>query len=146
MWTSWRSRCQNRAQRAAYDAISVSGSASQMPRSPMRTQRNTYTAYSMGCAGVWGVILLLGRRRLDSQTWNMLRLVCSGWWMGWTSATIARIGYPPPEQLTSAGEKRGPSAFLVGSVRCGWESVGLLIHDHGTPHARSRPVFRCAWS
>jgi len=55
-------------------------------------QRNTYTAYSIGCAGVWGVILLLARRRLDSQTWNTLRLVCSGWWMGWTSATIARIG------------------------------------------------------
>jgi len=46
------------------------------------------------------------RRRLDSQTWNTVRLVCGGWWMGWTSATIARIGYPPPKQLTPAGEKR----------------------------------------
>jgi hypothetical protein len=73
---------------------------------PMRVRRNTYTAYSTGCAGVWGVILLLARRRLDSQTQNTLRLVCSGWWMGWTSATIARIGYPPPKQLTPAGEKR----------------------------------------
>jgi hypothetical protein len=72
----------------------------------MRTQRNTYTGYSIGCAGVWGVILLLGRRRLDSQTWNTLRLVCGGWWIGWTSATIARIGYPPPKPLTPAGEKR----------------------------------------
>ena len=72
----------------------------------MRTQRNTYTAYSIGCAGVWGVILLLGRRRLDAQSWSTLRLVCGGWWMGWTSATIARIGYPPPKQLTPAGEKR----------------------------------------
>ena len=26
--------------------------------------------------------------------------------MGWTSATIARIGYPPPKQLTPRGEKR----------------------------------------
>ena len=77
-----------------------------MSRSLMRTQRNTYTGYSIGCAGVWGVVLLLGRRRLDSQTWNMLRLVCGGWWMGWTSATIARIGFPPPKELTPAGEKR----------------------------------------
>jgi hypothetical protein len=77
-----------------------------MPRSLMRTQGNTYTAYSIGCAGVWGIILLLGRRRLDSQTGNTLRLVCGGWWMGWTSATIARIGYPPPKQLSPAGEKR----------------------------------------
>ncbi|MBV9001758.1 MAG: hypothetical protein JO304_22055 [Solirubrobacterales bacterium] len=72
----------------------------------MRTQRNTYATYSIGCAGVWSVILLLGRRRLDSQTWNTLRLVCSGWWLGWTSATIARVSYPPPKQLTPAGEKR----------------------------------------
>ena len=72
----------------------------------MRTRRDTYTAYSIGCAGVWGVILLLAQRRLDPQTRNTLRLVCSGWWMGWTSATIARIGYPPPKQLTPAAEKR----------------------------------------
>ena len=26
--------------------------------------------------------------------------------MGWTSATVARIGYPAPEPLTPAGEKR----------------------------------------
>jgi hypothetical protein len=72
----------------------------------MKLQRDTYTAYSIGCAGVWGVILLFGRRRLDPQTWNGLRLGCGAWWMGWTSATIARIGYPPAKQLTPAGEKR----------------------------------------
>jgi hypothetical protein len=71
----------------------------------MRTRRNTYTAYSIGCAGVWGVILLAGRP-LDSRTRNTLRLVCSGWWIGWTSATIARIVYPQPRQLTPASEKR----------------------------------------
>jgi hypothetical protein len=88
------------------DAISMRGSPSAMSRSSMRTETNSYTTYSIGCAGVWGVILLVGRRRLDAQTWNTLRLVCSGWWMGWTSATIARVGYPPPKQLTPAGEKR----------------------------------------
>ena len=60
-----------------------------------------------------GVILLLARRRLDSQTRNTLRLVCSGWWMGWTSATIARIGHPPPKQLTPAGEKRLRNISIV---------------------------------
>jgi hypothetical protein len=79
----------------------------------MRRQRDTYTGYSIGCAGVWGVILLLGRRRLDSQSWNRVRLVCSGWWMGWTSATIARIGYPPPKQLTPAGERRLRNISIV---------------------------------
>lgn len=67
---------------------------------------NSYTGYSIGCAAVWGVILLVGRRRLDSQTRNTLWLVCGGWWMGWASATTARIAYPPPKQLTPAGEKR----------------------------------------
>ena len=75
-----------------------------MAASPV-SKRDTYTAYSIGCAGVWGAILLVGRRRLDSQTWNTLRLVCSGWWIGWTSATIARIAYPPPKPLTPAGKK-----------------------------------------
>jgi hypothetical protein len=73
---------------------------------PMRAQLNTYTSYSIGCAGVWGAILLLAQRRLDSQTRNTLRLVCGGWWMGWTSATIARAGFPPPKPLTLAGEKK----------------------------------------
>jgi len=77
----------------------------------MRTRRHTYTAYSIGCAGVWGVILLAGRR-LDSQARKTLRLVCGGWWMGWTSATIARIVYPQPRQLTPASEKR----FRVVSI------------------------------
>ena len=73
---------------------------------PRRARLNTYTSYSIGCAGVWGAILLLAQRRLDSQTRNTLRLVCGGWWMGWTSATIARAGFPPPKPLTLAGEKR----------------------------------------
>jgi len=73
---------------------------------PKRTRRDTYTAYSIGCAGVWGVIVLLARRRLDAQNRETLRLVCGGWWMGWTSATIARIGFPPPKPLTPAGARR----------------------------------------
>jgi hypothetical protein len=72
----------------------------------MRARLNTYTSYSIGCACVWGAIVLLAQRRLDSQTRNTLRLVCGGWWMGWTSATIARAGFPPPKPLTPAGEKR----------------------------------------
>ena len=72
----------------------------------MRTRVNTYTTYSLGCAGFWGVILLFARSRLDPQSRNTLRLVCSGWWIGWTSATIARIGFPPPKPLTPTAEKR----------------------------------------
>jgi hypothetical protein len=72
----------------------------------MRPRLNPYTTYSIGCAAVWGVILLVAQRRLDAQNRNMLRLVCGGWWVGWTSATIARIGFPPPKPLTPAADKR----------------------------------------
>jgi hypothetical protein len=79
----------------------------------MRTRLNTYTTYSIGCAAVWGAILLVAERRLDAQNRNTLRLVCAGWWIGWTSATIARIGFPPPKPLTPAAEKRLRIASIV---------------------------------
>jgi hypothetical protein len=72
----------------------------------MTASRNTYTGYSVGCAGVWGMIMLLTRRRADPATAHTVRLVCGGWWMGWTSATIARAAYPPPKPLGAAAEKR----------------------------------------
>jgi hypothetical protein len=28
-----------------------------------------------------------------------------GWWSGWTSATIARVSYPPPKKLRPGTEK-----------------------------------------
>jgi hypothetical protein len=74
---------------------------------------DTYPAYSIGCAGVWGVILLVAQRRLDPQTLGRLRLVCSGWWIGWTSATIARKAFPPPKPLTPAAEKRLRAVSIV---------------------------------
>jgi hypothetical protein len=110
MCTTRRSRCQNRSARATHNEISTQASDPQTPASqphpPVGTRLNTYTSYSIGCAGVWGAILLVAERRLDAQNRNTLRLVCGGWWMGWTSATIARIGFPPPKPLTPAAEKK----------------------------------------
>ncbi|TAM91527.1 MAG: hypothetical protein EPN43_04065 [Jatrophihabitans sp.] len=74
--------------------------------SAARPAAGTYTGYSVGCAAVWAAILLLARRRLDEQARHELQIVCGGWWMGWTSATIARIGYPPPEPLTASAHRR----------------------------------------
>jgi hypothetical protein len=102
----------------------------------MRIERNTYTGYSIGCAVVWGLILLIGRRRLDSQTWSTLRLVCGGWWVGWTSATIARIGYPPPQQLSPAGEKRLRN-ISIGLVALGLGGVVRMLVGAKRPPANT---------
>jgi hypothetical protein len=103
----------------------------------MRPQRNTYAGYSIGCAGVWGAILLLGRSRLEPQGWNTLRLVCSGWWIGWTSATIARIGYPPPKQLTPAGEKRLRNISIVLVALSVAGTVRMLVTGKLPPESRA---------
>jgi hypothetical protein len=83
----------------------------------MRARADTYTGYSIGCAGVWGLILLVAQRRLDPRSLHTLRLVAGGWWTGWTSATIARIGFPPPKPLgrAAANRLRGLSLVLVAA-------------------------------
>jgi phosphatidylserine synthase len=93
---------------------------SQSRTTRIRLRLNTYTGYSICCAAVWAVILVVAERRLDSQTRNTLRLTCVGWWSGWTSATIARVSYPPPKKLKPAGEKR------LGIVSIGLIAIGLI--------------------
>ena len=56
--------------------------------------RKTYTAYSIGCAVVWAVILTVVAVVYPNRLHTFL-LVGAGWWIGWTSATIARSVYPP---------------------------------------------------
>jgi phosphatidylserine synthase len=101
----------------------------QMPRSSatgIGRRPNTYTGYSIGCAAVWAVILVVAQRRLDSQNRNMLRLVCGGWWSGWTSATIARAGYPPPQKLKPESQKKIAIVSIV-LVAVGLISVIRLL-------------------
>ena len=73
----------------------------------------TYTRYSVSCAGVWALILAAGKRWSEPGDWDRLRTTCAGWWMGWTSATIARVAYPPPKQLDPAAEKKVADASLA---------------------------------
>jgi hypothetical protein len=79
----------------------------------IRSRLNTYTGYSVGCAVVWAALLATGRRLLDTKSWDMLRLSAAGWWGGWLSATIARVGYPPPPRLTEEGQRRLEKVSLV---------------------------------
>jgi len=74
---------------------------------------NTYTGYSIGCAVVWAALLATGRGLLEAKNWERLRLGAAGWWAGWLSATIARVGYPPPRKLTEAGHRRLENVSIV---------------------------------
>ncbi|MGH2867131.1 MAG: hypothetical protein ACRDNK_06120 [Solirubrobacteraceae bacterium] len=80
-------------------------------------------AYSVGCAAVWAAILLVAQRLADSEARKAMQLFCGAWWCGWTSATIARVGYPPPKKLGPRGEK----ALQVTSVPMIALGVGSAI-------------------
>jgi len=67
----------------------------------------------VGCATVWALILAAGKRWSDQEDWDRLRTTCAGWWMGWTSATIARVAYPPPKPLDPAAERKIANASAV---------------------------------
>jgi hypothetical protein len=66
----------------------------------MRSGR-TYTGYSVGCAVTWTVILAIVAFVYPDRLHTFL-LVGGGWLIGWISATIARLVYPPPKH-------RGPA-------------------------------------
>ena len=63
----------------------------------MRDRPKTYTAYSIGCAVVWALVLAILAAAGNKETLRRILPVFGGWWMGWTSATIARYAYPPPK-------------------------------------------------
>jgi hypothetical protein len=64
----------------------------------MKQRLRTYTAYSIGCAVVWGIILIAVATAANADTTQTYLLVFCGWVIGWLSATIARVVYPPPKQ------------------------------------------------
>jgi hypothetical protein len=63
----------------------------------MKSRLNSYTAYSIGCAAVWAVILAVVSAGAGNDTRHTFLLVFLGWVVGWLSATIARAVYPPPK-------------------------------------------------
>ena len=63
----------------------------------MRKRRQSYTAYSIGCAVVWAAILGVLAAHGEREKLHKILPVFGSWWMGWTSATIARYVYPPPK-------------------------------------------------
>jgi hypothetical protein len=67
----------------------------------MRDRLRTYTAYSIGCAIVWIVLIVVGVETGKTSTRHTVLYVICGWAIGWTSATIARYVYPPPKKYRS---------------------------------------------
>ena len=67
----------------------------------MKLALKTYTAYSIGCAVVWAVILVVVVSQASKNTAHTFFLVFGGWVIGWLSATIARAVYPPPKPRRS---------------------------------------------
>lgn len=72
----------------------------------MKRRLNTYTAYTIGCALVWAIILAVVFAATSDAVKHTVVLVFGGWVIGWLSATIARRVYPPPKsrRLATAGD------------------------------------------
>jgi hypothetical protein len=69
----------------------------------MRKYANTYAGYSIACAIVWAVILGVVRACTGNATRHTFAVFFGGWAIGWLSATIARVVYPPPKRRKLAG-------------------------------------------
>lgn len=77
------------------------GAAASWDNGRMRERLRTYTAYGVGSAVVWLVVLVSAEGVEDESKRRAIRLTCAGWWLGWASATIARLVYPPPTRWRS---------------------------------------------
>ena len=87
--------------------------------------RKTYTGYSIGCAIVWAVILSVVAVVYPNRLRTFL-LIGGGWWIGWTSATIARSVYPPPKLSSPRRRLRAGDLNITANNR---ERSGLRGAD-----------------
>ena len=63
----------------------------------MGHRQGSYTSYSIACAVVWALVLVILAAAGEKEKLRKILPVFGGWWVGWTSATIARYVYPPPK-------------------------------------------------
>jgi hypothetical protein len=63
----------------------------------LRKYSRTYVGYSIACAVVWAVILTTVWTHAGDATRHTFAVFAGGWAIGWLSASIARVVYPPPK-------------------------------------------------
>ena len=71
---------------------------------------NTYTAYSIGFFAAMAVLLAIRAATVSSKTLGYIFAIFFGSVIGWTSATLARVTYPPPKKRQTAS----PTSFFQG--------------------------------
>jgi hypothetical protein len=71
---------------------------------------NTYTAYGIGFFAAWVVLLAICAATVSHKVMGYILAVFLGSVIGWTSATIARVVYPPPKKRQTAS----PTSFFQG--------------------------------
>ena len=69
----------------------------------LRKYSGTYVGYSIACGLVWAVILAAVWTQAGDGTRHTLTVFFGGWAIGWLSASIGRVVYPPPKPRTPAG-------------------------------------------
>ena len=68
----------------------------------LRKFSRTYVGYSIACAIVWAVILATLWICAGETTWHTFTVFFGGWAIGWLSASIGRVVYPPPKSRRPA--------------------------------------------
>jgi hypothetical protein len=63
----------------------------------LRKYSQTYVGYSIACALVWVVVLSAVWTQADGATRHIFTVFFGGWAIGWLSASIGRLVYPPPK-------------------------------------------------
>jgi hypothetical protein len=63
----------------------------------LRKYSRTYVGYSIACGVVWAVILATVWTHAGDATRHTFAVFAGGWAIGWLSASIARVVYPPPK-------------------------------------------------
>ena len=63
----------------------------------VRKYSRTYVGYSVACAVVWALILAAVWTQTGDSTRHTFTVFFGGWAIGWLSASIGRVVYPPPK-------------------------------------------------